>query len=529
MGGSCIIVLGMHRSGTSAMTGLISAFGPALGDDLLPANEANPKGFFESRRLVELNNRILESVGSAWDALEPLPERWWELPPAAALKADLAAFLQGLDAGAAPPLLKDPRLSKTLPLWKEVFAEAGITAKYVVCLRDPGAVAHSQRAMKGFPYLKCLMLYIDYSLHAELHTRGEARWTVAYENLMQDWHQQLEQLDAALSLGFAASRPSWDARAADFVAPELNRSSHAGTSELMACGELWRMALAAHQALTMADCAEADRQRGGFEIYCNQVRPWVGVLQDLTRGEEQYPFAEVVRRQSVPRVQTSLSWCHPGDAVAESSAPSKCVWTYSPGRHTLTLALPKQGRGSHLRIRLINRTGLARVFGCSLRSASNELLHAWKLSTNELSAASKGAYEVPFLAEEEGSAWLLLDNASYLEVVLPDTPVQPATLVVELEVEDQRACSKPLMAQMARLRKELDQVRGDVKRTAAAAAINLPPGSGAQSLHHVLSEFQRREQEHHTHIEQLGQDIKRGEAQLALLKELLLAGQADSL
>lgn len=529
MGGSCIVVLGMHRSGTSAMTGLISAFGPALGDDLLPANEANPKGFFESRRLVELNNRILESVGSTWDALEPLPERWWELPPTAALKADLAGFLQGIDAGAAPLLLKDPRLSITLPLWKEVFAEAGITAKYVVCLRDPGAVAHSQRVMKGFPYLKCLMLYIDYSLHAELHTRGEVRWVVTYEDLVQDWRKVLEQLDAALSLGFSASRSSWDARAADFVAPELNRSSHGDIVELTACGELWRMASAAHHALAMQDCADADRLHGGFKAYRNQVLPWVGVLQDLTRYEEQNPFADLARRQSVPRVQTSLSWCQPGDAVSDSSVWSKCIWTHSPGRHTLTLALPKQGGGNHMRIRLANRIGLARVYGCSLMSADNEILHTWKLGANELSSVSKGAFEVPFLAAGANSAWLLLENASYLDVEVPDTPARPSTLVVELSVEDQRTCGKLLMGQMVRLRKELDQVRSEVKRTAAAAAINVPSGNDAQSLHHVLGELHRREQQHGTHIEQLRQEITRSEAQLALLKELMLAGQGDNL
>jgi hypothetical protein len=529
MGRSCIVVLGMHRSGTSAMTGLLSAFGPVLGEDLLPANEANPKGFFESRRLVELNNRILESVGSAWDALEPLPQRWWELPAAAALKADLADFLQGQGGATAPLLLKDPRLSKTLPLWKEVFAAAGVAAKYVVCLREPGAVAVSQRAMKGFSYLKCLMLYIDYSLHAEWHTRGETRWTVAYEDLVQDWHTQLEQLDAALSLGFAASRASWDTQAADFVTPELNRSSHAGQSDLAACGALWQMALSSYQTLAAADCDEADRQREGFAVYCHHVRPWVGMLQDLVRIEAQYPFAALLHRQSVPRIQSTLSWCHPGHDGAESPASSKCTWPHVPGRHTLSLALPEHGRSGHLRLRLINHPGLVRVFGCSLRSASNAIQHVWKLGSGELSGVSKGAHEVPFLAGEGSSAWLLLDHASYLDVALPDTPELSATLVVEMEVEDPRVGGKQVMAQLARLRKEQDRLKGDIKRAAAAAFIDLPAGSAAQSLPQVLEAFQRREQAFHARNEQLGQDIKRGEAQLGLLKELLLAGQSDSL
>ena len=63
---SAILVLGMHRSGTSALAGSLALTGVALGDDLLPANEGNVTGYWEHRRLIALNERVLASLGATW-------------------------------------------------------------------------------------------------------------------------------------------------------------------------------------------------------------------------------------------------------------------------------------------------------------------------------------------------------------------------------------------------------------------------------------------------------------------------------
>ena len=70
-----MLILGMHRSGTSAITGLVSLLGPELGDrdDLTPADEANQKGYWESASLAGFQESLLEKLGGGWERLRSLP------------------------------------------------------------------------------------------------------------------------------------------------------------------------------------------------------------------------------------------------------------------------------------------------------------------------------------------------------------------------------------------------------------------------------------------------------------------------
>ena len=64
---TCIVVLGMHRSGTSAITGALEKIGVTLPQELWPAQGDNPKGFFEGRKVIEINEKFLAKNGSNYD------------------------------------------------------------------------------------------------------------------------------------------------------------------------------------------------------------------------------------------------------------------------------------------------------------------------------------------------------------------------------------------------------------------------------------------------------------------------------
>ena len=71
-GRKALVVLGMHRSGTSALARVLSLRGAALPRQVLPPNAGNEKGYWEPERVVALNERILQSAGLAWnDAFAP--------------------------------------------------------------------------------------------------------------------------------------------------------------------------------------------------------------------------------------------------------------------------------------------------------------------------------------------------------------------------------------------------------------------------------------------------------------------------
>jgi len=72
-----IIVLGMHRSGTSAMARIMNLLGVALGEDIVPPQFDNPRGFLEHRKIYEIHDKLLSGLGSAYDDIRPLPQNWW--------------------------------------------------------------------------------------------------------------------------------------------------------------------------------------------------------------------------------------------------------------------------------------------------------------------------------------------------------------------------------------------------------------------------------------------------------------------
>jgi len=80
--------------------GLVTFYGAHPGRNLLPPNSRNPKGFFESKKIVALNNKLFLSLGYRWDSLELLPDDWVSLPSIQALKSELIeVFYSEFDTG----------------------------------------------------------------------------------------------------------------------------------------------------------------------------------------------------------------------------------------------------------------------------------------------------------------------------------------------------------------------------------------------------------------------------------------------
>ena len=143
-----ILILGMHRSGTSALAGLLARLGVELSDDLYGADaEANARGFFEHRGAVALNASILDALGSRWDDIGSLPQGWWRREELAPLKDDLRQLIRKDFTGVPTWGLKDPRLCRVLPLWLEVLGELGSAGSRL----DHSAQARRSGALAGTP------------------------------------------------------------------------------------------------------------------------------------------------------------------------------------------------------------------------------------------------------------------------------------------------------------------------------------------------------------------------------------------
>ena len=178
-----VAILGMHRSGTSAVAGFLARAGYYAGSDeeLLAPAEDNPKGFFERQDVNALNDEFFASLGGAWD--RP-PERGAIEAAAPAWQAKARELLGALQeqAGARPVVLKDPRISLALPLWRPVL-EGSFT--WLVVDRSPVDTALSVRKRDGRPLSVALALWELYSTELLAGLAGERALVVHYEGFVE--------------------------------------------------------------------------------------------------------------------------------------------------------------------------------------------------------------------------------------------------------------------------------------------------------------------------------------------------------
>jgi hypothetical protein len=178
---TAVLVLGMHRSGTSALTRLIHLLGVPAGPsgELMEAAPSNTSGHWEVTRLTDLDDRLLQTVGARWSGP---PERG--VTAAAAgddLVAEAGETWQAVFAG-GDAVWKDPRACLTLPFWRSVLPRSTVA---VVVLRDPGEVAASLAARNGFSTAYGLALWERHLRLLLQGARGMPVQVVRYGDLLE--------------------------------------------------------------------------------------------------------------------------------------------------------------------------------------------------------------------------------------------------------------------------------------------------------------------------------------------------------
>lgn len=218
--GTVVCVLGMHRSGTSLITRLLSLLGLHLGnpDNLMqPHPEMNPLGFWEHQRLTDLNDLLLTRLGGSWDEPPPLPEGWEQRPDLADLREQALAILREDFGEAGLWGWKDPRNSLTVPFWRALIPNMS----YVVCIRNPLDVAGSLQRHYGLSLAKCLDLWLTYTMASLRGTEGARRIFVFYKDCFYDLAGTLRRLAAFLGNPVAAEDPETLRQAEAFVQSQL--------------------------------------------------------------------------------------------------------------------------------------------------------------------------------------------------------------------------------------------------------------------------------------------------------------------
>ena len=208
----CIVVLGMYRSGTSVLTGVLGLLGASLPKKLMLANESNPKGFFEPNDIVELHDEMLSALGSSWADYRRLDPALFNSAAAAPFKARIVAALRADYENATKFVVKDPRICRFFPLWCDVADVFGAETRALLVIRNPLEVAWSLAQRDGLPHGYGLRLWLRHVLDSEFDTRHSPRVFVTYADFMLDWEHVIDT--STNELGIALSDPTPEVRAA---------------------------------------------------------------------------------------------------------------------------------------------------------------------------------------------------------------------------------------------------------------------------------------------------------------------------
>ncbi|MDC0310011.1 glycosyltransferase [Synechococcus sp. AH-551-J03] len=171
-----VLVLGMHRSGTSLLGGVLQHLGLDLPGEVIAADQHNPAGYFEWDQIVAIQERLLIDLEHWWPSAQgcfPLPSEWMLHPATLAARAQIRALLapeRALQSG--PWGLKDPRCSRLLPLWLDLAEDLGSPLRLVLACRDPVEVATS-------------LVHRDGPITGMDHNRAQQLWWVHNRDVLQ--------------------------------------------------------------------------------------------------------------------------------------------------------------------------------------------------------------------------------------------------------------------------------------------------------------------------------------------------------
>jgi hypothetical protein len=213
-----ILVLGMHRSGTSALARVLNLLGARVPGNLAGPDRWNAKGYWESRDTIRIHDAMLEALGSRWDDDRPLALDVDD-PRVRPYRDELRGFLHANFAGVGDFIVKDPRICRFVPLWLWLLRDSGAVPHVALIVRNPVEVAASLRTRDLIPPSLSYSLWLRHVLEAERETRSTRRAIVWYDSLLNDWRSTVGSLVAQLGL----DRPPPDAA----VAASIDLRHHA--------------------------------------------------------------------------------------------------------------------------------------------------------------------------------------------------------------------------------------------------------------------------------------------------------------
>lgn len=279
------VVLGMHRSGTSLCSSLLSLLGLDMADTISP-HESNPRGHWERWEIVKFNDRVLKYFGRDFYSLQhaaSLPTGWWAEPEVRTIRDEIIDWLRPRISRSSRFGLKDPRICRLLPMWREVFAELSVTPQFIFCLRHAGDIAASLTRRDKFTEAEGTYRWLVYIVEAILGLGAAPVTILPYEGWFADPLANMWLLAAVVSESevddLALSKMVGAALAPDLA----HRGTEPAPYDVGICDQLYRLLLAnPRQGGFTPPVREAARLADG---YAGIIDPLRTEIQRLTKVE----------------------------------------------------------------------------------------------------------------------------------------------------------------------------------------------------------------------------------------------------
>ncbi|MEW4568974.1 hypothetical protein AB1L88_14010 [Tautonia sp. JC769] len=304
---TALLVLGMHRSGTSALTRVLSLLGAELPRNLIPAvKESNELGHWESIDLLAVHDEMLAAVGSSWHDVTAFPEPWGRSDAAGPFRDRILAIL-GRDHRDAPLfVVKDPRVCRFVPFWLDLIDRFGASPRAIIPLRNPLEVATSLERRDGFPIAKGALLWLRHALDAERATRDRPRSVITYDALLDDWAATAETIRMDLGLGAWPKAPQEAAAEVDAFLSTSHRHHRADRDALRSHPGIPPWVAQAYEALIELSRDDGPASRDRLDAIRAELAAAEGAFAPLLADLDRHRAGAEDRLQSVEHQAATL-------------------------------------------------------------------------------------------------------------------------------------------------------------------------------------------------------------------------------
>ena len=517
---NAILLLGMHRSGTSAATRIFNLLGYDLPKSLMGVNESNPVGHWESDAVVVLNDVLLKELGSSWYSWQYFTTDTFSIERKKDIIADIGRHLRLEFPGKKDFILKDPRISRLANLYLEAFEENDIIPNVVMSIRNPLSVAESLGKRDDMFKGDAALLWLRYVLDAEYSSRGHNRAFFSYEALLSDSQTTLEQVSQSLSMDFPLSPESIAPQISSFL--DEGMQHHAKTAEDLVFDPVMRGWIDRAYSLLMGLCAQPNDAdiMDALDAIRDELNHVAPVMDNLRKEAELRESSQLEQLKIAKDVNDNLGlkveeYVNRTTLLIETNQANEAeLNTY---KNDLELA---DRMKSELSARIEDLIKSSTRRGLVSRSENTKLREKLEQSSGEALQLSKTleqkGQELSQRLEEEKRLREELDetakDVSRLEKELQDSLEKSKSDVADLEKELQASLEK-YKSDVAELEKEIEKKQDTEKSLMAQLRERVDAESILNSKVHKLEAAERQANKKIEVLEKDYNNLKLGKAQ----------------